>query len=59
MEIAEIQKVSCEVKQDGIITTPAHVLYDIVRKLPENASIELESFEGKKLEIKLIKYHFL
>ena len=50
MEIAELQKVSCEIEQNGIITTPAHVLHDIVRKLPENALIELESFEGKKLE---------
>ena len=51
MEIAELQKVSCEIEQNGVITTPAHVLHDIVRKLPENALIELESFEGKKLTI--------
>ncbi|MAJ24646.1 MAG: DNA polymerase III subunit beta [Rickettsiales bacterium] len=58
MEIAEVQKVTCEVDQDGIITTPAHVLHDIVRKLPENARIELESFEGKKLDIKTDKISF-
>ncbi len=58
MEIAELQKVSCEIEQNGVITTPAHVLHDIVRKLPENAFIELESFEGKKLEIKTDKISF-
>ena len=40
MEIAELQKVSCEIEQNGVITTPAHVLHDIVRKLPENAFID-------------------
>ena len=58
MEIAELQKVSCEIEQNGVITTPAHVLHDIVRKLPDNALIELESFEGKKLEIKTDKISF-
>ena len=58
MEIATLQKVSCEIEQDGVITTPAHVLHDIVRKLPENALIELESFEGKKLEIKTDQISF-
>ena len=37
MEIAELQKVSCDIGQNGVITTSAHVLHDIVRKLPENA----------------------
>ena len=58
MEIAELQKVTCKIEQSGVITTPAHVLHDIVRKLPENAVIELESFEGKKLEIKTDKISF-
>ena len=52
MEIAELQNISCKVEQDGSITTPAHVLHDIVRKLPDSSLIELESTEGKKLEIK-------
>ena len=58
MEIAEIESISCEVLQEGSITTPAHVLYDIVRKLPEASEIELESKEGKKLEIKTDKIAF-
>ena len=58
MEIAEIQNISCKVEQDGAITTPAHVLHDIVRKLPDNSLIELESSEGKKLEIRTDKISF-
>ena len=52
MEISELQSIYCEVLQEGAITTPAHILYDIIRKLPDEAMIELESTEGKKLEIK-------
>ena len=48
MEISELQSIYCEVHQEGAITTPAHILYDIVRKLPDEAIIELESKEGKK-----------
>ncbi len=58
MEIAELQSISCEVLQEGSVTTPAHILYDIVRKLPDEAMIELESIEGKKLEIKTDKISF-
>ncbi len=58
MEIAELQSISCEINQEGAITTPAHILYDIVRKLPDGANIELESKEGKKLEIKSDKISF-
>ena len=58
MEIAELQNISCKVEQDGSITTPAHVLHDIVRKLPDSSLIELESTEGKKLEIKTDKISF-
>ena len=58
MEIAELQSISCEVLQEGAVTTPAHILYDIVRKLPDEAMIELESKEGKKLGIKSDKISF-
>ena len=58
MEIAELQNISCRVEQSGSITTPAHVLHDIVRKLPETSVIELESTEGKKLNIKTDKISF-
>ena len=58
MEIAEIESISCEILQEGSITTPAHVLHDIVRKLPDNSIINLESNEGKKLAIITDKISF-
>ncbi len=58
MEVAEIESVNCDILQEGSITTPAHVLYDIVRKLPDESLVELESTEGKKLEIKTDKITF-
>ena len=32
---AELQSISCEVLQEGAVTSPAHIFYDIVRKLPD------------------------
>ena len=40
MEI--IETVGCRAKGDGATTVPAHMFYDIVRKLPEGADIELQ-----------------
>jgi len=38
----EIQEsVACSVQRGGAATAPAHTLYDIVRKLPEGAAIDL------------------
>ncbi|MGB8275017.1 MAG: DNA polymerase III subunit beta [Alphaproteobacteria bacterium] len=41
MEIAIVEKVPAEVSKPGALTAPAHTLYDIVRKLPEGAQVEL------------------
>ncbi len=40
MEI--IDQCACEVKAPGQITAPAHTLYEIVRKLPDGADVELK-----------------
>ncbi len=37
MDIAVVETVAAEATQDGATTAPAHMLYDIVRKLPEGA----------------------
>ena len=44
MEI--IDETACEVASAGQITAPAHTLYEIVRKLPEGADVELK-FQGE------------
>jgi DNA polymerase-3 subunit beta len=41
MEMDMVETVSSSVSEEGVITTPAHMLYDIVRKLPEGSEISL------------------
>ena len=55
MDIAVIEKIDLEkseVMQLGTITTSAQMLYDIVRKLPENIKVELLSEKNDRLGIK-------
>ena len=55
MDIAVIEKVDMEkseIIQLGSITTSAQMLYDIVRKLPENIKVELLSEKNDRLGIK-------
>jgi DNA polymerase-3 subunit beta len=41
LDLAVVATVPCDVQSKGSITAPAHTLYDIVRKLPEGAQVEL------------------
>jgi DNA polymerase-3 subunit beta len=43
LDVEVIETVSAEANPGGATTVPAHVFYDIVRKLPEGAQIVLES----------------
>ena len=55
MDIAVIEKIDLkksEVMQLGTITTSAQMLYDIVRKLPDNISVELLSEKNDRLGVK-------
>jgi DNA polymerase-3 subunit beta len=49
LDIAISDKVSADISSDGSITAPAHLLYDIIRKLPEGSQVELDfrSEEGR------------
>ena len=42
LDIEIVETVAAEVGQEGAATVPAHMLYDIVRKLPEGAQLELD-----------------
>jgi DNA polymerase-3 subunit beta len=42
LDMELVETVACRAKGDGAITVPAHMFYDIVRKLPEGNDIELE-----------------
>ncbi|HUN51595.1 MAG TPA: DNA polymerase III subunit beta [Candidatus Sulfotelmatobacter sp.] len=41
LDVAIVEKVGAKVGQAGATTAPAHTLYDIVRKLPDGAEVEL------------------
>lgn len=46
MEIAIVEQVAATTLQDGAATAPAATLYEIVRKLPDSAEVELEHSGG-------------
>ena len=45
LDIEIVDRLSADVSQEGAITAPAHMLYDIVRKLPDGAQVNLD-FDG-------------
>ena len=46
LDLAVVAQVATDIGQSGATTTPAHTLYDIVRKLPEGAQVELKLGES-------------
>ena len=59
LEIEMRERVEAEVVQPGAITAPAHMLYDIVRKLPDGAQVELAMDEtGGRLNLSAGKSSF-
>jgi DNA polymerase-3 subunit beta len=46
MDLEIVESVAADVAAPGGTTIPAHTLYDIVRKLPDGAQLELESTSG-------------
>jgi DNA polymerase-3 subunit beta len=56
MEI--VDRAPAAVEQAGASTVPAHILYDIVRKLPDGAEIELDSGSGQSMSLKAGRARF-
>jgi DNA polymerase-3 subunit beta len=52
LDLAVVESVAADVSTPGAITTPAHTLYDIVRKLPDGAQVELE-YKGAEQRLTL------
>lgn len=53
LDLEIVETIPAEVKQANATTVPAHMLYDIVRKLPEGAQVELQSGSDKSaLQVK-------
>jgi DNA polymerase III subunit beta len=51
MEIEINESVPGQVGKAGAVTAPAHTLYEIVRKLPEGAQVELSTASGTQLTL--------
>ena len=52
MDIAVVEKVAAEVLEKGATTVPAHMLYEIIRKLPDGSNVQLSNSEkDNKLSI--------
>ncbi len=59
MDIAVVETISAQVEEEGGATVPAHMLYEIVRKLPDDATIEFSVKAGdSKAVIKSGKSRF-
>tara|TARA_Y200000002_G_scaffold308336_1_gene264580 strand:+ start:269 stop:1384 length:1116 start_codon:yes stop_codon:yes gene_type:complete len=52
MDISIIEKVDCNVLENGATTINSQILYDIVRKIDENSEIEIISNDGKLLTLR-------
>ena len=59
MDLEVMDSVSVTVEEAGKITVPAHTLYEIVRKIPDGASIKLQlSSDGNLVTLSSGKSHF-
>lgn len=52
MDITLVEKVGAEVSEPGSTTVPAHMFYDIARKLPDGAQIEVAVKESGRVSIR-------
>lgn len=50
MELAVTETVEASIRGEGTLTVPAHTFYDIVRKLPDGAQVELDATKEGTLE---------
>jgi len=51
MDLDIVDAVECDVMIDGETTAPAHMLYEIVRKLPDGAQVELDNGANEDLMV--------
>ncbi len=47
MDLTIDESVAADVAQGGATTAPAHMLYDIIRKLPDGAQVEIAAASGR------------
>ena len=52
MDISIIEKLNCDILEEGSTTINSQIFYDIIRKLDDNSEIEVISNNGKILTIR-------
>ena len=52
MDISIVEKIKCDVEEEGATTINSQILYDIVRKLDDDCEIEIISNNGKLLTLR-------
>ena len=52
MDISIIEKIHCNILENGSTTINSQILYDIVRKIDDNSEIEIISNDGKLLTLR-------
>ena len=59
LDLAMVETVTAAVQQPGGTTAPAHMLHDIVRKLPDGAQVEMDSGAGDgRLSLRAARSNF-
>ncbi len=51
LDIEVVETTKAEIAEEGALTAPAHLLHDIVRKLPDGAQLRIEQHDPDKLAI--------
>ncbi|MCJ8323756.1 MAG: DNA polymerase III subunit beta [Rhizobiales bacterium] len=58
LDISIVESAPAIVDQAGSITAPAHLLYDIVRKLPDGTQISIEKTEDTRIDVRAGRSQF-
>ena len=52
MDISIVEKLSCDILEDGSTTVNAQIFYDIIRKVDDNTEVEIISNNGKIMTLR-------
>lgn len=58
LDLAIVEHAEAQIFEPGAITAPAHTLFDIVRKLPDGAEVELSLGADQRLDLKAGRSRF-
>lgn len=58
LDLAIVEHAEAQISEPGAITVPAHTMFDIVRKLPDGAEVELSMGADQRLDLKAGRSRF-